>query len=283
MRVIIRKFNLAGLTGAFVVPNIVDYTDLVGAYWFTSGVASKCLHDHSGQGNTLRMLGNPLFKPNRVVVGGGHGFDTGLTETGDLTYMVIGARDESVPDIPNRLFFVGNCGDDTNQNGYGVALQYLDSPTQKNNVASYRSSLFYYRDGLAVENNQKPGGANNASPFCNNFVSATRFQCWAVAVNCRDNSQATYILKAQSTPALETRFDAASGGGLAKRPLVDGKGLPIKVQIGVWDNPKATPRNAAIACVFIWKGAVKEEIINAQYKASKAQLLALDPILFAHL
>jgi len=264
-----------GLPNALILPNIPTplRQGLLGAYWLTSGDADKCKIDHSGNGNHLTEIGSPTYRNGRVVVGAGNGFDTGLTETANLTYLIVAAREDVVNDTAaNAIIFIGNQNNDPAVNNYGVHLWVLDSAPAVNDVMTYRARG-YRNDGAGAFPDVilNPGGSSNEDTYNRTFANGVLFECWGVTVG--GETLAAYQPRVQEAAALTSTQTAPAGW--SNRRLQTDTGAPIKVLLGTVDDISKGNFNGAMAAAFIWNRALTAAEVTAMYNAVKSQLQGL--------
>lgn len=273
--------NFSNLGNAGVVPTILSYDDLEGAYWLASGTEEQRLRNHAGESKPpLLKVNSPVMTTaGETIVGGGAGFDTQLTETASYTYLGVFARADvtTAPTTAQQFTFLGNYNDDPASNDYSGRLYFLDSGPASNNVATWRAGYHYNANGTFTPVALNPSSNSNASPYARVFGNGTIYHFCALTVNASTQTAAFYMPKVQEAPALTQTYTAPNT--LSTRRLVKDDGTtPIPVLIGLFDD-SFNPSMALGAGAFgmVYSRVLTDAEITAQYAATKAQMQALFP------
>lgn len=258
--------QLTGLANPLVRPKLVVTDGLQGAYWFTSGSEGKAKIDHSGNGNDLTTINSPLFKSGRIVVGGGNGLLTPLSETANLTYMIFAAREEVASEVVNVFIPMGNSNNDPTVNDYGIGLRMLDSPTAINNIMTYRTQG-YYNDGAGAFPIATLTSATNKT-----FAGGANFEC----IGCTVSGDTLSLFQPRVQQAAVVTDTRTTPAGWSNRRLFKNDGVtPIPVGIGVIDDANKDNFNCSVSAAFVWNRALTASEFTQQYNATKAQLQSL--------
>ena len=269
--------NFSNLSNAGVIPTILSYDDLEGAYWLASGTEEQRLRNHAGESKpALVKSGNPTTsEAGLTVVGGGNGFATQLNETASYTYIAVYARADvtTAPTTAHSFTILGNYNDDPTTNDYSGRLSFLDSPPATNNVATWRGSYHYESSGSFLGATFNPSSNSNASPWARVFGSGNLYHFVAITINATNDTANFYMPKVQ-----EATSNTVTSHDLANRRLTKDDGTtPIPIGIGIIDDATKGNFNGAVAFAMVYSRVLTAAEITAQYNATKAQMEALFP------
>lgn len=252
--------NFSNLSNAGVIPTILSYDDLEGAYWLASGTEEQRLRNHAGDDKpSLTKVGSPILETGLTVVGAGNGFTTAINEPVDLTYIAVQAiYDDTLND---SAFILGEYNNDPASADYGCLLWANDS-TDKH--------YFTYGAGTAGTTTL----SSNANSEFASVSPITGFRFYAGTINATTDSVNWYNPAVSSSP---TRTTTPTAGTLTTRNRTRVNTEAVKVRLGIIDDASQGQLNGAVAFAMVYSRALTTAEVIAQYDATKAQLQALFP------